>query len=846
MLLPPTSRLTYVDGVRFARLRRRIIAIGALVIIAFVTLAAYDTWRSYRELVEETSRELGNLAKALAEQNARSVQAVDVLLRDTAQWYTDVGYALSPAAIDAALAKGAAGLPQVHTLSIVDRQGVQRYRSRDSAASPRDASRRSYFTAQRDEAAAGLFISEPIPSPSEKRQVLFLSRRLRDGTGAFAGVVVATIDLDDIEQIYRAIDLGSGSAINLMRDDGTLVAREPEVADTVGRKYPELVTARGVPASVLRSRIGNKQSFVVAAPLPALPLVVAVTREEQVALDPWRDLANHVVVGSLLFALLGVLTIAALLRQLRRIESGEEALRDSEERYALAMEGANEGHWDWDLKGVRSFLSPKMKALHGRSERCPVTTRAEWLAQIDIHPEDAPRVEAVVQAHLAGLTPNCEFEYRVRHPDGEWHWLFTRGRCLRDAAGEPYRFLGSTIDVTSHKQAEAEKEMLEAQLRQVQKMEAIGTLAGGIAHDFNNLLGAILGYGELAQNHAEEGTPLRRYLENIMHAGMRAKTLVERILGFSRGGVATRVSVNVQSVIGETLEMLASTLPSGVRLVKVLETGTAAVIGDATQLQQVMMNLYTNAVHAMANDGVLSVSLHRIKVSERRSLLHGHLDPGPYVRLSVCDTGAGIAPAVLERMFDPFFTTKGVGEGTGLGLSLIHGIVADFGGAIDVATKPGEGTTFAIWLPIAEESVERATTVADVLPRGHGDVVMIVDDERALVALTEEMLAELGYEPVGFDSSTAALLAIQAEPQRFDLVLTDETMPDLAGTELAREIRWVRPDMPIVLMSGYSGGQLAERAALAGVGDVLHKPLERRDIALALARVLARRADSSR
>lgn len=845
MLLPPTSRLSYVDGVRFARLRRRIIAIGALVIIAFVTLAAYDTWRSYRESVEDTSRELGNLAKALAEQNARSFQTVDVLLRDTAQWYSDVGYALPPDAIDAALAKGAAGLPQVRTLTIVDRSGVQRYRSRESTVSIPNSSSRSYFTAQRDEAARGLFISEPIRLPSEKRQVLFLSRRLHDGAGAFAGVVVATIDLDDIEQFYRAIDLGSGSAINLLRDDGTLVAREPEVAEAVGRKYPELVAVPRVPVSVLRSRIDGKQNFAVAAHLPALPLVVAVAREEEIALDPWRDLANHVVVGSLLLALLGALTIAALLRQLRRIESGEEALRDSEERYALAMEGANEGHWDWDLKADRSFLSPKMKALHGRNERCPVTTRTEWLAQIDIHPDDTPRIEAAVQAHFAGLTSNCEFEYRVRHPDGEWHWLFTRGRCLRDAVGEPYRFLGSTIDVTSHKQAEAEKEALEAQLLQVQKMEAIGTLAGGIAHDFNNLLGAILGYGELAQKHAEEGTALRRYLENIMHAGMRAKTLVERILGFSRSGVSERTSVNVQSVIGETLEMLASTLPSGVRLVKELETGTAAVIGDATQLHQVMMNLYTNAVHAMASDGVLSVSLQRIKVRERRSLLQGHLDPGPYVRLSVTDTGVGIAPAVLDRMFDPFFTTKGVGEGTGLGLSLVHGIVADFGGAIEVVTKLGEGTTFTIWLPIAEESVERATTVTDVLPRGHGDVVMIVDDERALVALAEEMLAELGYEPAGFDSSSAALLAIQAEPQRFDLVLTDETMPDLTGTELARKIRQLRPDIPIVLMSGYSGGQLAERAALAGVNDVLHKPLERRDIALALARVLARRADSS-
>jgi CheY-like chemotaxis protein len=189
-------------------------------------------------------------------------------------------------------------------------------------------------------------------------------------------------------------------------------------------------------------------------------------------------------------------------------------------------------------------------------------------------------------------------------------------------------------------------------------------------------------------------------------------------------------------------------------------------------------------------------------------------------------------------MFDPFFTTKGVGEGTGLGLSLVHGIVADFGGAIDVATTVGEGTTFAVWLPISRESAKTPAEVLSALPRGRGEVVMVVDDERPLVALAEEILAELGYEGVGFDSSTAALRAFRAEPERFDLVLTDETMPDLTGTELTREIRQLRPDIPIVLMSGYRGGRLAERAVSAGVNDVLGKPLESRDIAESLARAL--------
>jgi CheY-like chemotaxis protein len=302
--------------------------------------------------------------------------------------------------------------------------------------------------------------------------------------------------------------------------------------------------------------------------------------------------------------------------------------------------------------------------------------------------------------------------------------------------------------------------------------------------------------------------------------------------------VSERAPVNVQSVIEETLELLAASLPRGVRLEKKLDSGSAAVIGDATQLHQVAMNLGTNAVQAMEHGGVLTVVLDRVDVREARPLSQGALSPHPYVRLTVGDTGAGIERTVLEQIFNPFFTTKAVGEGTGLGLSLVHGIVADMGGAIDVTTKVGTGTTFEVWLPVAGESAKPASEVARELPRGHGETVMIVDDERPLVALAEEMLADLSYEPVGYDSSVAALQAFRADPQRFDLVLTDETMPDLVGTELAREILQLRPDVPIVLMSGYAGAQLAERAGAVGIREVLRKPLVSSDIAESLARVL--------
>ena len=825
--------------VRFKRLRLGILALGLFVILGFAGASAYDAWRAYHNAVAAANREISSVAKALAEQTAWTWEAVDFLLRDTARWYETVSRKFPLDRLRETLADRTAGeLSQVRLITIVDARGIQRLRSRGISPPDLDVSDRSYFIAQRDSTTAGLFMSEPLVTRSEGRSGVILSRRLDDDQGEFAGVVTAILDLEDIKQFYNAISLGKGSAIYLLREDGTLLVRNPPTPAAVGRKFAQLAAPADSPDTLISSPLDRKLDFLAVVPVRGTPLRLAVTRDEAVALRPWRDEAMRLAARTLIVAALGVLTIVALLRQLRRVETGERALRESEERYALAMEGANEGHWDWDVVGDRLFLSPKMKALSGIRADRPITTRADWMAEVIVHPEDIRHRDAALSEHFEGRTQRYECEYRVQQPSGAWCWLHARGRLMRDAAGKPRRFVGSVIDISAQKQAQLEKEHLEAQLRQAQKMEAIGTLAGGIAHDFNNILGAILGYGELAHQHSQGGSALRRYLDNVMHAAERAKALVDRILGFSRSGLGERVPVNVQSVIEETLELLAASLPAEIRLEKRLEAGNAAVIGDATRLHQVAMNLCTNALQAMERGGVLSVDLECIELNEERKLSRGALHPGRYVRLGVSDTGSGIPAAVLERMFDPFFTTKGVGEGTGLGLSLVHGIVTELGGAIDVATKAGEGTRFEIWLPITAVSDAPPVSTPRELPRGSGEVLMIVDDERPLVALAEEMLAELGYEPVGFNSSSAALQAFQEHPHRFDLVLTDEAMPDLIGTELAREVRRFRPDVPVILMSGYGGSQLAKRAAAIGVNEVLRKPLQRRDIADSLARVL--------
>jgi CheY-like chemotaxis protein len=373
---------------------------------------------------------------------------------------------------------------------------------------------------------------------------------------------------------------------------------------------------------------------------------------------------------------------------------------------------------------------------------------------------------------------------------------------------------------------------MERRLRQAQRLEAMGTLAGGIAHDFNNILGAILGYGEMAQRDAPAGSRLARDLDSIVIAGERGRALVDRVLAFSRSAVGERVPVHVEAVVREVVDQAAAKLPSSVTLHAKLHAARAAVLGDATQVHQVVANLASNAIQAMPTGGILRIGLAIESVAAPRAATIGGVGTGEHIVLTIADTGAGIAPGILDRIFDPFFTTKEVGTGTGLGLSLVHGIVTQLGGAIDVASSLGIGSTFTVYLPRSGDVAVPVDEKESELQRGKGQQVLIVDDEEALVNIATRMLEDLGYAPVGFTSSSAALAAFRADPQRFDALITDERMPEMSGSALIREVRATRDSMPVVLMSGYLG-------ATQGEADVvLQKPLSRRDFAASLAKVL--------
>jgi len=386
-----------------------------------------------------------------------------------------------------------------------------------------------------------------------------------------------------------------------------------------------------------------------------------------------------------------------------------------------------------------------------------------------------------------------------------------------------------------------ERQRLAEELRQAQKMEAVGRLAGGVAHDFNNVLAAMIGYTELAMYNIPASHPAWHQLQEVLRAGQRAKALVQQILTFSRRTEQAYTPVQLPPLVEEALALLRASLPSTIEIRQHIDPEVGPVLADPTQLHQVIINLCANAEYAMRQTGgILDVRLEAVEVDTALAAQHPTLHLGPHVRLTVRDTGQGMTPEVVERIYDPFFTTKATGEGTGIGLSVVHGIVINHGGTITVQSQVGQGTTFMIYVPCIPWDMVSEVQEEDHLPYGQGRL-LLVDDEPALVRLGYSVLTQLGYDVTAYTSSAEALAAFQADPHHFDLVITDYTMPQMTGDVLTRALRRLRSDIPIILETGFSHTVDAEQAAALGIDAFLLKPWTVRELARTIAQVLTQR-----
>lgn len=491
------------------------------------------------------------------------------------------------------------------------------------------------------------------------------------------------------------------------------------------------------------------------------------------------------------------------------------ALRESETRFRQLAENINEVFWMTDPAKTKTlYVSPAYEVIWGRSRERLYQNPTEWLDAI--HPEDRDRV---VHALVRQARGDYQETFRIVRPDGSFRWVRDRAFPIKDAGGNVYRLVGTSEDITEHRR-------LEDQFRQAQKLEAIGTLAGGIAHDFNNILGAIIGYAELSKLDMKPGAPAQQYLDMVLQGAHRAAALVRQILAFSRQQEQQRVPLQLKHAVEEPLKLLRATIPAIIEFDVSFEEDLPVVLADPTQVHQMVMNLCTNAAFAMGDrPGRLGVKLERYVVGGEQPEIGMQLAPGPYVRLTISDTGCGMDRSTLERIFEPFFTTKGPGEGTGLGLSVVHGIMQTHEGAVTVQSHPGEGSEFHLYFP-ADLSVfpPIESPKTEAVPRGSGERVLVIEDELSIGQLAESILGLLNYRAVAMTDALEALEHVQAEPQAYDLVLTDLSMPRMMGTEVASRLLAIRPDLPIILTTGYTTTLNTDAVHAMGIRGLLSKP----------------------
>ncbi len=521
-----------------------------------------------------------------------------------------------------------------------------------------------------------------------------------------------------------------------------------------------------------------------------------------------------------------------LVDEIREKNQAQAALKEREQQYRIVFENSGTAIFIIESDMRISMANAKSSELTGVSNS-DIEKGMLW-TEFVAEPETRERMMGYHRARRQNQkAAPTEYEFKLKHASGDLKDVLVYVNTIEGTG----KSIASMIDITNRRQTEREKLDLEKRLQQAHKMEAIGTLAGGIAHDFNNILTVLMGNIDMAFTSTPKNTDVSRWLDRSLKACMRARDLVVQILTFSRQNELDMRPVRITPVFREAVKFLRSSIPSTITFDLHGECEDEIVIGDPTQIHQVMMNLCTNAAHAMSqNGGQLGIMLRPVFLDEIQASKKG-LVQGKYIELTISDTGHGINPAIIGHIFDPFFTTKKVGEGTGMGLAMTHGIVQRMGGVIAVESTQGAGTVFTVYFP---EVGGLSETVETLLPedKGENERILLVDDDTHVLDIMDEMISLLGYRVVAKTSGHDALKVFETDPSSFDLVITDKTMPHMTGFEFARTILSIRPDIPVIMCTGFSDTVDSDQSGHTGISAFLMKPVERSRLSSTIRQVL--------
>ncbi len=705
-------------------------------------------------------------------------------------------------------------------LFITDRNGILRLDAEDQSRVGMDVSDHEYFLAVKEGRA---YIGNPIKFRSVGNMIIPLCCPINTTKKGFVGAVVMAKDIDFIQAHVNNIRMGETGRVVIVNDQGAIILRSHQdpmhptaVPDDPARESViEHIRARHADADTLV--FGGGEKVLGFAPVEVSDWHVAVYQDRKEIMAPANAILFRLALGCAFFLAVTMIAIVFLSKRIsdpvvKMIETLNQIMQSAAEMVAIISPDK-----------TIEFINPAMEKIVGKPASELVGMKPSFICPQNI-PED--EIWGLLEAGKA-WSGRLLFQEMTSSPET----LDVMIMPVRNPKGIIIRYLLVGREISRQL-------LIETRLQQAQKMEAIGTLAGGIAHDFNNILASMIGYTELAMREQPQ-EKREKYLSQVLHACERAKNLVSQILAFSRKREQEKMPVDLRLILKEAMTLLRATLPSTIEIQLDVTKDDAIVMADPTQLHQILMNLCTNAAYEMRETGgILTVGLSIMAIEGAYLSLYPDLGPGAYVHLFVRDTGRGIAPDIRDKIFDPFFTTKKRGEGTGLGLAVVYGIVKSGGGMITVESETGLGATFHVYLPRTSMAATTAAAKRPVVaPRGT-EAVLFVDDEETLVGMARSFFEPLGYKMTAVTSSLEALRMFQEQPRDFDLIVTDMTMPQISGAELARAAIKIRPDIPIILCTGYSDKINEDIARELNIREFILKPVSLYDLGLRMRKIL--------